>query len=378
VNPETDNKQVADIVSTPGLADALESDRFKQFLDHVPVAIAVSELHPSEFITYANVEFERLTGLAVADIEGRDWSTLPGVASRKGDETSLSDAVEYREEYLGTFTLDRDGEPVIVDAWSNTIENDQGVPLFRLVALAGTGAAPHDTGDQRHQMLRDSDALLLELQHRVKNNLQMVTALIRMEARNVRDAEASARFDRLAGRINSLALLYKSLAGEGLSQQVDLGTYLSQIASSVMQAHAVEGIRLELKVDSWPVSINVAMPAGLVVNELFTNALKHAFVGQSGGTISLTSLVDETGCRVVVADDGIGLAPGESWPKPGKLGAVIVQSLRQNAKADLEVDSRPGQGLRVSILFDRADATPTVVKDQEQGSSHQSDSVQTG
>jgi two-component sensor histidine kinase len=194
----------------------------------------------------------------------------------------------------------------------------------------------------------------------------MVTALIRMEARNVSDGETSARFDRLAGRINSLALLYKSLAGEGLGQQVDLGAYLSQIASSVMQAHAVEGIRLELKVDSWPVSINVAMPAGLVVNELFTNALKHAFVGRSGGTITLTSLVDETGCRVVVADDGIGLAPGESWPKSGKLGSVIVQSLRQNAKAELEVESQPGKGLRVTILLDRANAAPTAAESQEQ------------
>jgi PAS domain S-box-containing protein len=357
VTPEADNGRVAEIISAPGLADALESDRFKQFLDHVPVAIAVSELHPSEFITYANVEFERLTGIAVADIEGKDWNTLPGVASREGDDTALSDAVEDREEYLGTFTIDRDGVPILVDAWSNTIENDEGVPLFRLVALAGTGAARREIDDQRDQIVRDSDALL---QHRVKNNLQMITALIRMEARNISDAETGARFDRLAGRINALALLYKSLSGEDLGQQVDLGSYLSQIASSVMQAHAVEGIRLELKVDSWPVSINVAMPAGLVVNELFTNALKHAFVGRSGGTISLTSLADKTGCRVIVADDGIGLAAGETWPKPGKLGSVIVQSLRQNAKADLEVESEPGQGLRVSIFFNRLDAAPVA------------------
>ena len=61
-----------------------------------------------------------------------------------------------------------------------------------------------------------------------------------------------------------------------------------------MRAHAVEGIRLDLKVDTWPVSINVAMPAGLVVNELLTNALKHAFAGRDGGTITLHSLVDET------------------------------------------------------------------------------------
>ena len=130
--------------------------------------------------------------------------------------------------------------------------------------------------------------MLRELQHRVKNNLQMITALIRMEARNVVDGETGERFDRLAGRINSLALLYDLLSGEGADDGIDLGVYLSQVASSVMQAHAVEGIRLDLKVDTWPVSINVAMPTGLVVNELMTNALKHAFVGRDGGTITVS------------------------------------------------------------------------------------------
>jgi two-component sensor histidine kinase len=94
------------------------------------------------------------------------------------------------------------------------------------------------------------------------------------------------------------------LSADAPADSIDLGIYLSQIASAVMKAHAVEGVRLDLKVDTWPVSINVAMPTGLVVNELLTNALKHAFSERSGGTITLRSLVDETGCQVTVADDG--------------------------------------------------------------------------
>ena len=125
-----------------------------------------------------------------------------------------------------------------------------------------------------------------------------------------------------------------------------------------MQAHAPEGIRLDLKVDTWPVALDVAMPAGLVVNELLTNSLKHAFPDGDGGTITLHSLVDETGCRVTVADDGVGLAEGTTWPQAGKLGAVIAQSLRQNAKADWTVTSGTGEGMRVDIHFARKDAAP--------------------
>ncbi|MFC7538466.1 ATP-binding protein [Siccirubricoccus deserti] len=104
--------------------------------------------------------------------------------------------------------------------------------------------------------------------------------------------------------------------------------------------------------------MNVAMPAGLVVNELLTNALKHAFVGRDGGTITLHSLIDATGCTVVVADDGNGLPDGVEWPRSGRLGALIVQSLRQNARARLDVESALGEGTRVTIRFSRAAAAP--------------------
>jgi PAS domain S-box-containing protein len=350
--------KVEELISAPELAEALESDRFRQFLDHVPVAIAVSELRPSETITYCNLEFERLTGQSAAEIEGKEWSTLPGVAAPQNDNTLLADAVQSGEEYLGTFAIEHNDGRINVDAWSNTIESDDGVPIFRLVALAGTGQQTRSASAKHAQLLRDKDAQLLELQHRVKNNLQMITALIRMEARNLADSEAGARFDRLAGRINSLGILYDLLSGKGTGDAVDLGVYLSQVASSVMQAHADEGVRLELKVDTWPVSVNVAMPAGLVVNELMTNALKHAFLDRKGGLISVSSLVDDAGCHVAISDNGAGLPEGTTWPRPGKLSAVIVQSLRQNAKAEIEVRSNPNEGLHVSIFFAREAATP--------------------
>ena len=354
---DNDAERVDELIETPGLADALESDRFKQFLDHVPVAIAVAELEPSEAITYANLEFERLTGQAAAEIEGGSWKVLPGVAAARGDGERLSHAVETGEEYVGRFIIKRSEGPVEVDAWSNTIRNEDGVDIFRLVALAEIGERAADSDDLERK-LQDKDTLLLELQHRVRNNLQMITALIRLEARNLPDHDTGKRFDRLAGRINALSLLYELLSAQAQSESIDLGIYLSKIASSVMEAHAIEGIRLDLTVDTWPVSINVAMPTGLVVNELMINALKHAFVGRDGGTIQLHCLVDDQGCRVTVADDGVGLPDGTTWPKPGKLGAVIAESLRQNAKAEINVQSKQGCGVVVTLSFARNAIAP--------------------
>jgi two-component sensor histidine kinase len=111
----------------------------------------------------------------------------------------------------------------------------------------------------------------------------------------------------LAGRVEALSVLYLALGESGAEETVDLEIYLSEVAAAVMRAQAVEGIRLDMKVDSWPVLIDVAMPTGLVVNELLTNALKYAFVGRQGGVVMLRSLVDDKGCKVIVADDGVDL-----------------------------------------------------------------------
>jgi two-component sensor histidine kinase len=344
------------LIQTPHLADALESDRFRRFLDHVPFGVAVAELHPTERIIYLNPEFERLTGLLSTDCEGKFWDVVPGNAT--GAEDELYQVLTTREDYLGIFSIPRADESITVDAWSNVIADDDGKPTFRLVALAVSGRVE----SEHEKRLLQKDTLLRELQHRVKNNLQMITALIRMEARNLPSDVTGEPFDRLAGRIESLALLYNSMSSNGADNSVDLGVYLSQIASSVISANAPPGIRLDLKVDTWAASIDVAMPTGLVVNELLTNSLKHAFTGREGGTITLRSVVDGTGCRVIVADDGNGLPSGEVWPKLGKLSSLIVQSLKQNARAEFKVESEPGAGVSVSIFFAKADAIPDDIK----------------
>jgi len=346
------------LMESPDLAEALGNDQFKQFLDQVPVAVAVAELGDSERIVYANLEFQRLTGQDADQIVGGLWTDLPGQAT--AGEAKLGEAVAAERDYIGSYALPGDGESLTVDAWSNIIEDDGGAPVFRLVALVETSGVP-SVLDELHEKVREKDTQLRELQHRVKNNLQMITALIRVEAKGVADRSTGDGFDRLAGRVEALGLLYNALGESGSDDAVDLGVYLSEIASAVMRAHAVEGIRLDLQVDTWPVSIDVAMPAGLVVNELLTNALKHAFTGREGGAISLRCLSEPSGCRVVVADDGVGLPEGVSWPKPGKLSSLIVRSLLQNAKASIDVVSAPADGTEVTILFTSEDAAPVAV-----------------
>ena len=178
---ETDAEQVEQLLQTPNLADALESDRFKQFLDHIPFAVAVSELHPSERLIYANIEFERLTGQPTSEIHGKRWSSLLRSVTAKDDGRVLSDAIADDDEYIGEFLIQHGEATISVDAWSNAIQDDDGVERFRLLALADITHRVHPDHGDLEQKIQEKETLLRELQHRVKNNLQMVTALIRLE-----------------------------------------------------------------------------------------------------------------------------------------------------------------------------------------------------
>ncbi len=342
----------------PPMADATQGHRFERYFEQIPLAVVVATAGTPERVTYANPAIETLSGQSRDEVVGQPWSSLRGVSLGVGDSLALADAVQASSDLVGTFRIDRiDGTSTIVDAFSNIIVDDG--PAFRLVSLVDVGAHHSESRQAFAHQVREKDTQLLGIQHRVKNNLQMITALVRIEARKARKQLESGPFDRLAGRIDSIQLVYKLLSEAGKGDEIDLGMYLSEMASAVMHASAVEGIRLEMKVDSFPVSVNVALPTGMVVNELLTNALKDAFVDRDGGTITLQSLTDARGCRVVVADDGVGLPPDISWPKRGKLGAMIVQSLRQNANAEIQVESRRGEGMRVTIaLSHKAAAVP--------------------
>jgi PAS domain S-box-containing protein len=342
-------EQINELFESTDLKQALDTEEFRVFLDHIPIAIAVSKhVHGDQRIIYANLCCENLTGQSCADLIGKSWSCLDSFRLEDEPHLVFSEALKSGEEFVGTF-MREEPKLAIVEAYCGVIENDEPDKSYHIVAFIDVTQRERAQREEFARKLRDKDLLLRELQHRVKNNLQLITALIRLDARNERNGDRG-NLDRLAGRIEALQLLYQDLTAEHLGQMVDLGYYVGQIASAVTHTYAVDGIRLDLKVDHAPVSINIAMPVGLLVNELLTNAFKHAFNGRETGLITVRCLHEqEDGYQIVVADDGIGLPDDVSWPVPGKLGALILQSLRENAKTDFKVESAPGKGMRVTI-----------------------------
>ena len=346
-------EQINDLFDSAELTKAVETEEFKHFLDHIPIAIIVSKFfRGDQRICYANKAFETLTGHGISDCTGRGWSVLAGFKCENDPSRTLHQAMSKSvDDFVGTFCAEQP-KAITVEAYSGLIENEDGTENYRIAALIDVTDRARAEREEFDRKIRDKDTLLKEVQHRVKNNLQLVVALIRLEARNEGRGD-KVNLTGLAGRIESLQLLYQALSPDAPANETDLGHYLSQIASAVMNVYAVDGIRLDLKADHAPVSINIALSVGLVVNELLTNAFKYAFAGRSHGVITLDCLrKDKERYRVVVADDGLGLPQGVVWPVPGKIGALIVQTLRENTRTDLNVETAPNKGVRVTMSFE--------------------------
>jgi two-component sensor histidine kinase len=350
------SQQVDQILGSSKLASAIENDRYKHLLDHAPVAVAVSRgSRDKQHIVYINKSFENLMSMAAADVEGQSWTCLDGFLGEDDPSRTLGEAIRDDEDFIGVF---RPSGPVdrlvIVQAYASVIESDDSVESFRIAALVDVGGRERAQIEQFENQIRDRDVLMRELQHRVKNNLQLITALIRLEARSAAEGETVA-LSRLASRIDALTVLYRTLSAENAPAEIDLGQYLSDIANSVMQVSAADSIKLDIESGYCPLSINIAMPTGLLINEMLTNALKYAFVGRSSGQLRLICKQSDGRVTVIVSDDGVGLDENQEWPSPRKLGALVLQTLKENAgNVVFRAESIRGQGTWFTLMFDAA------------------------
>jgi PAS domain S-box-containing protein len=178
---------VNDIFDAVELASAVNYEEFKHFLDHVPIAVIVSKsLRGEQRIVYANKAFEVLTGRELGEIRGRGWSILDAFRNEDDPQVTLGQALVTDEDSIGTFQL-QGPKPALVEVYAGVIQDDDGAEKYRIAALVDVTERERAQREEFARQIRDKDILLKELQHRVKNNLQLITALIRLEARNERN-----------------------------------------------------------------------------------------------------------------------------------------------------------------------------------------------
>jgi PAS domain S-box-containing protein len=200
--------------------------------------------------------------------------------------------------------------------------------------------------------LREKEALLKEIHHRVKNNLQVVSSLLGLQSRLVNDDETRKMFQESQNRIHSMALLHECLYQSNNLSMIDFPDYIRQLASHLFRSYGVHADRIHLRtnLDALYLNLDAAVPCGLIINELVSNSLKYAFPDTREGEVLIELREHSEGlARLLVADNGIGLRSDIDWTTARSLGLRLVRSLADQLGAKIEVKST--LGTEVQLIF---------------------------
>lgn len=199
--------------------------------------------------------------------------------------------------------------------------------------------------------LGEKEALLREVHHRVKNNLQVITSLLRLEAARTSADDARRVLKEMQGRIFSMALLHETLYRTGNFRRVDLAAYLSQLATQLFRSQNANpgAVRLVASLTPVEVELDQAIPCGLIVNELLANALKHGFRDGVTGEARLSLTVEHDKAVVVVTDTGAGLATDFEARRQKSLGLQLAADLARQIQGEFRIG--PGPVARFTATF---------------------------
>ncbi len=205
--------------------------------------------------------------------------------------------------------------------------------------------------EQLRVSLHEKEILLQEIHHRVKNNLQVVTSLLRLQSEHVSDERTQAMFQEARNRVQAIGGIHELLYRSADLAHIDFAAYLDRLARDLFSFYGLsdDRVHLSIDVDHTTLEIKEAMPCGLLVNELVTNCLKHAFPNGREGKIRVSLECVEERCILIVEDDGVGLPEGFDWEQADSLGLQLVQVLTAQLNGVIHVDST--SGTRVEISF---------------------------
>ncbi len=205
--------------------------------------------------------------------------------------------------------------------------------------------------------LREKDVLLREVHHRVKNNMQVISSLLNLQASQTSDPAARATLEESRQRVRSIALIHEKLYNSGNMASIDFGAYLKSVADELLKTFGRPDVSCRLDLEGIRFEIDRAIPAGLIVNELLTNSLRHAFPPGTSGTVwvRLRSLGDGR-VELVVQDDGIGFAPGADPSTSATLGLAIVKTLVEQMQGTFSMEGAHGATWTIQFSLDKDSA----------------------
>ncbi|HEX2135973.1 MAG TPA: PAS domain-containing protein [Microvirga sp.] len=328
---------------------------------------------PDNPVVFVNDAFSGLTGYSRGEIVGRNCRFLQGPDSDRATVDRIREAVRAGES-IRTEILNykKDGTPFWNSLVISPVRNEAGELLYFFASqfdvsekkdaeleLIRAKALLEEEVSRRTRDLRaaldQKTALLHEVDHRVKNNLQVISSLVLLKARRLANPEVRKVLHDLAERISALSTVHRLLYPVGDVSRFGLRDFLGDLTSDLATLLPAGQVEVELRVEPVAVAAAKAAPLALLVNELVSNAFKHAYPADRRGRVLVEVTKPDRDLRIVVEDDGVGIA-GAAPPGDG-FGKTLIEMLARQLKARVDWgDARPGTRAVVTMPLDAEEA----------------------
>lgn len=353
--------------------------RYRNLVEGIPAVTFLAALDDGSNELYVSPQIEQLLGYSQREWLDDPvlWHTRLHPDDRERWHLEFAEtcalAVPFRSVYR---FLARDGRTVWVQGEAKVVRDADGRPLFlqgvafditeRKEAEEALRQSHEELEDRVRQRtlelaaanrelrsaLEEKESLLKEIHHRVKNNLQVISSLLNLQAASIKDPLARVAFRESQGRVRSMALIHEKLYQAGNLAGIDFAQYARELGAFLLRSYGVRDGRIRLRIDVGDemLSLDRAVPCGLIVTELVTNSLKHAFPNERAGEIVVSLSSDAQGVRTLtVRDNGVGLPPQLDLNATPSLGLQLVRTLAK--QLDAALDARGDEGTMFAVRF---------------------------
>jgi PAS domain S-box-containing protein len=321
-------------------ARAQLEERFKRVVDAAPSAMIM--INDAGSISMVNLQAERMFGYSCSELLGQSVEMLvperfrdhhPGMRRAFFNDPKSRPVGAGRDLYA----LRKDGSEFAVEIGLNPIETEDGP----MVLSAVVDITDRKNKEERTKAaLLEKDILLREIHHRVKNNLQIIHSLLDLQASRIEDSVILEMLQETQNRIQSMALIHQTLYQSQDFSSVDFRNFLDNLLSMLSASHGLDSGHIRLSIDSADVllPLNVAIPCGLIVNEIVTNSLRHAFPDDRPGEISVTlAWTSDNQVQLIASDDGVGIPDTFDLDNTGSLGMRLIYLLSEQIDGVLSI-----------------------------------------
>lgn len=347
--------------------NVLAPSTFALAFDASPTPMLVTDARRGDNpIVWVNDAFLGLTGYERHELIGRNCRMLQGPGTDQAEvgrmRAAVAAAVPVACEILN---YRKDGTPFWNGMTINPVRDGQGRLVYFFAAQADMSdkrrleTAMRGTNDELERQvgartadlehaLAQKTALLHEVDHRVKNNLQVISSLMLLKARRTPEGEVRDALQGMAERIGALSTAHRMLYSSDDVSHFDLSDFTSDFLADVNASLDTERTRVEAFVEPVAVTAAMAAPLALMIHELISNAVRHAFPNERPGRITVSARHEAGSLRIIIADDGVGLTAAE--PNPAGFGRNLVEMLVRQLRGRIDwTEGEPGTCVEISV-----------------------------